>query len=336
MATNNTPPQNTGLKDTTLSDQMTALMLEECNAMVRHCLNSGLQLSSRLIQTLDRINRVPKLEDVDMEMLTKIYNQLVVVVAPAKPRTLLLLEKEKKDRTFFGRLGPVPIARHFMFVAAFSLIGLISLALSPMVNGDPYQFSLFKNFGPNLLVNVVFLLFSASLGASFFNLYTINHYIKSGTFDTMYNNSYWNRYILGLVAGMLIATMVPLETIDRDQGNGSLGGFGAPLLALVGGFSAEVVYQILQRLTLAFSTIIQGDPSQDAEAEATVKQMEMEQSKRASRAKLAARLNHLNEMLEAGKESHEIKKEIREIQAELIDADQTVLPPHSSEPASQP
>lgn len=54
------------------------------------------------------------------------------------------------------------------------------------------------------------------------------------------HSSDWVRFNLGLIAGMVLAVLVPIDTGSKT--------FERPLLALLGGFSASVVYRILQRL----------------------------------------------------------------------------------------
>jgi uncharacterized membrane protein len=64
------------------------------------------------------------------------------------------------------------------------------------------------------------------------------------------------RFILGLIAGVVLPALVPL-----GQSGGS--SFTKPLLALLGGFSAAVLYRILERLVLALESVVRGDGRQE-------------------------------------------------------------------------
>jgi len=56
----------------------------------------------------------------------------------------------------------------------------------PKVNGSPDGFSLLKNSGMDLLLNELFLLSAAGIGASFSNLFQANLFVRNGTFDPVY------------------------------------------------------------------------------------------------------------------------------------------------------
>ena len=59
------------------------------------------------------------------------------------------------------------------------------------------------------------------------------------------------RFIHGLIAGIVLPELIPV------QGDQAL---SRPLLALLGGFSASVVYRLLSRLVDTLESLFQGDP----------------------------------------------------------------------------
>lgn len=97
--------------------------------------------------------------------------------------------------------------------------------------------------------------FSASVGACFYNLYTMYDYIVTGRFDPIYVSSYRILLVLGIVAGLILSLMLK----DNIEG---VGQFSMPLLALIGGFSAETVNWILKRFVETIKILVQG--SQEA------------------------------------------------------------------------
>ena len=53
---------------------------------------------------------------------------------------------------------------------------------------------------------------AAGLGASFAVLFEINTYTLKAAFDPLYEPSYWTRFALGLIAGVLLADLVSANT----------------------------------------------------------------------------------------------------------------------------
>lgn len=225
------------------------IIFTECNAMVKYALGKGLKIPNEIVENIQKcehgiVATVDSTEQKDpnisecIVLLNQVHSQLSKIVAPAKPKTLALFEKEEKD-TFVKFLGPVPLVRRMMLIAIFSLIALVGLSSSTYVNGDPSSFGLTTNSGTSLLVNQLFLMSAASIGTSFAALFQVNDYIKNATYDSMYESTYWVRFVLGLLAGTMLATLIPIESLG--DANSTTNGFGRPLLSLVGGFSASVV-----------------------------------------------------------------------------------------------
>lgn len=106
-------------------------------------------------------------------------------------------------------------------------------------------------------------LFSAALGAVFYVLFTALNYVKNRTYDPQYNSIYVIRFVLGVLAGLILAIVM-----QNDFGGVTAKKFGPSVLALLGGFSTEAVYQILQRLVEVLLAAVRGDNSGAAKAKA--------------------------------------------------------------------
>jgi hypothetical protein len=232
------------------------LLIDEVNAMLRYLVSSGKILPNHIYTTaeaftIERQDRekakkaegeeyVFKTEGLlDIEALTTIHGILSEMVAPALPRSIVLLDASTSIPSPFSWISTVPLLRRLMFVAIISLIGFVALALSPYV--DPNGGDLFTSDGFPLLVNLLFFIASAGLGASFSTLFQANQYIIQGTFDNKYETSYWIRLLVGIIAGLILACLIPLDPETIKQ----LNGLGRPMLALLGGFSASLVHRIL-------------------------------------------------------------------------------------------
>ncbi len=172
----------------------------------------------------------------DLVKLVEVHDILSDAIAPATPGTVLLLDPYFAEKSIFSWISPVPLLRYLMIVAFISLNGFILLALSPSINetgGD-----IFHTHGIELLTNLMFYAFSASLGACFTALFQANNYIVVGTFDPKYAPTYWIRLLVGIMAGLILASLIPIDPH-------ALNGLGKPTLSLIGGFSASLVYRIL-------------------------------------------------------------------------------------------
>lgn len=99
-------------------------------------------------------------------------------------------------------------------------------------------------------------LFAAGLGASFYGLINAMPHIKERTFDPDHTGYYVLRFVLGLVAGVVLAVIgeAALEGSDGDLAERLSPG----LLALLGGFSAEAVEKVLNRLVEVLTAAVQG------------------------------------------------------------------------------
>ena len=115
------------------------------------------------------------------------------------------------------------------------------------------------------------LLFAAAVGSGFYTLSTAQRYIQNRTFNPQFNQIYVMRFIVGVVAGAIIAAMVALN----QEGLGSVG-LAPAIAAIVGGYSAEVVQQILTRLAEALLTVVKGSPADQKDLAYKQAQAEME------------------------------------------------------------
>ena len=100
--------------------------------------------------------------------------------------------------------------------------------------------------------------------------------------------------MLGLVAGVILAEMVPLDSADI------LHGLGKPTLAMLGGFSAPVVYRILNRLVIAIETLVRGDTKHLIAANEKSVKLEFEEDRLHERTRIATGLVHLRELIGSG------------------------------------
>ncbi len=298
-------------KDWTIKEQI----IMECLAMAKYALGSGLKVDGDLMEVLECFSKPQAAMDVDnpgkkecpeqpdVKRLTAIHEKLCNIIEPAKPRTILMLDQEEKRHTFFKFLGVVPFVRHMMIASIISLALFILISLSPDVDNKPGAWNLFESSGIALLLKEFFLLSAAALGASFNALFTANTYIVRGTFDQRYESSYWVRFTLGIIAGMLLATLIPIEKAVSSD-------FAKPLLAMLGGFSTNVVYQIFERLIDTVASMVSGSPKKILK----VRQLEMKtrQSEKEvkNRFQVASDLIKIQDLINLDMKREDLRKQI--------------------------
>lgn len=224
----------------------------------------------------------------------EVHGALCQLVAPATPVTL---QASKTN----GRLWVENVTVRFLLVMSIlSLVAFLTTAilkevraLSSEATGSSADASQSTNAvalrpalppaRPNRAtqsyMDIVMLLAAAGLGSGFYGLYTAHKYIVNRTFNPKYNQIYVVRYVLGLTSGSILGYFGTSllngggqSTVDPKQ-------LGPPVLALVGGYAAEAVSQILQRIADTLVTIVRGsgDDALDArksELEARSKQQE--------------------------------------------------------------
>ena len=241
--------------------QIRDLFLKEVKSMTRYAMSSGLaELPDTIYPVIEAFSveyehrqkqkqllgddyEFDEKQALDLTKLVEVHDLLSKAIVPATPRAILLLDPLFSEKSSLSWLSPVPLLRRLMVVAFFSLVGFISIALSPD-GGD-----IFHSDGFPLFVNLMFFVFSASLGACFAALFQANNYIVAGIFDPKYEPSYWIRLLVGIMAGLILASLIPLDP-------SALNGLGKPTLSLLGGFSASLVYRILNLLVGVVEDIV--------------------------------------------------------------------------------
>ncbi len=307
-------------------------MLLECETMARYALATGHKIPPDVMVYLDAALAAVEAEaaiesgraesPVDMATLTEVHAALVEVIKPATPAGVILLMAGMEKRPMWRLLGTVPILHQLIAVSLISLLVFIGTSLSPEVNGRPGQFDLLRNSGLSLLLNELFLLSAATMGAAFAALRSVIEIIKTGAFDSRQESMYWIQILLGMIAGLLLATVVPIEQYleaTHEDGSASLQlhGFGQPLLALLGGFSASVVYVVLERLGVAVTSLFRSDPGAEATAAAEALKAQLHSQNLRRQALVSAAIDEIESHIEQNATPEEIKQLLGRVRREL-------------------
>lgn len=295
-----------GLKTDSIKDGL----LKECRVMSSYAFTNGKSVDSRQITPLHKEDK-----DITGTELLPVYNYLANLVKPAMPGTLVLFEKNRQSTKRFKFLGPLPIVRQFMLLSIISLLALILASLSIHVNVHSIQLSMLQGHGTDQILRLAFLLACASVGASFYALFKMNSYINQGTFNMKYSATYWSRYVLGLIAGVLLSELFVAfidsnsttssvsvaDGLSEDKILASAHYLMKPILAILGGFSASLVYRILNRLIEAVESVFKGSNTaavQQVEQQTSIDAQENEHRIKSSMAQQVLSLK--NELMNSG------------------------------------
>jgi hypothetical protein len=153
------------------------------------------------------------------------------------------------------------------------------------------------------------MLFAAGLGAAFYNLNCMYNYIVTNSYDPRYVSSYWIRLVLGIVAGFMIAQMIELD-IDSI--------YGKPMLALIGGYSVEVVSWTLGRFVETLKTLIQGSQESSVELFKNKLEARITEHKIKAKAKLSQQIIDAKAKLTEAERESPAGKALNELLATII------------------
>lgn len=310
-------------------------LVAEVSAMAAHALASGQKVPPAALHVIVEFDEKP--DDVSVMELASAHEQLTQAIAPMTPATALALTGEllrgRRHRRSYAYLS-----RYLMAVAIASLTGFIALSLSPYIN-DPKAGSIFQSSGFPLLINELFFLAAAALGASFAGLSQLERSAANGTFDPRLEGSFWKRFLLGIISGMLLATIID---VGDKAGDASAGGsFSAAGLALLGGFSCTVVYRILNRMVETLESLVKGGTDEIAAASQQAAQARSGAQVLKDRMRIATKLSQLQRDLGAGADAGAALAQIDALTRELLQdepAQRNGAPAGApaSEPASEP
>jgi hypothetical protein len=242
-------------------------LLEECGAMLRYASTRGMEIPPRAAYTVRELDNKrteqgkkwsPKPQDA--ADLAAAHGNLSRLVDPATPKSITLVNEQSPHSRWVALFGAVLVVRVMMVLAIAFLLAF--LVLLPIVGDDPTEAIASPSWGRGFL-GAVFIVLAAGLGVLFSQLFLINRQISRGRYDPTEDAVQVTTIVLGLIAGVILAMMLPdvLNTSDAAAN------FSPPLLALLGGFSAPVVYGVVSRLVDAVGTLVGGDPKDQTAAE---------------------------------------------------------------------
>ena len=310
-------------------------LVRESSAMARRLVTNGIRVPAGLIQATDQFEAaLERQQKIDMSALASNHERLARLVAPAKPGTLYLLDVNFTRNGIDGEtLGPVKLVRDLVRVAmvcvgvfiALSVVALVDAHQSIDIYGvegaataaqsaDDHRMLVIK-----IILERVFWLAAAGIGASFAMLFQVNDLVVNRTYDPDESASYWVKFFLGLVAGFILVALVPLDTGNAAQG-ASTGAqaLGPPTVALLGGFSASAVYRILTRMVEALESIFTGGAREQAAAAEKAALTRSTEESTQGRMAVAGQLVDLQQRMAAGMSAQDAAAQLQQVVSTLV------------------
>lgn len=253
-------------------------MARECEAMVKHAFSTGSVVPLEVLDCLDRAvsapngqmafatsdssgdasradtapRSFPEIVTSRFALLAAAHSGLAFAIAPATPEAVRLMADECERHPVLCEFGPLPLVRQMLGLAMLSLLTLLAVSISAAVNTANMSKSLLQLSGYPLLMIEAFLVSAASLGSCFANLQRINTVISDGTYDPRVQSTYWTRWVMGVISGVVLSQIVYDFLLAPHSGNDptvrtASAAIGQPILALLGGYSVDFVHGILKR-----------------------------------------------------------------------------------------
>src|SRR5215470_9397364 len=258
--------------DAAVRERLWQRMARECEAMVQHAFSTGRAVPVEVMEHLDWAVSAPdesvtvaasdRRDDassadtearsasaVEMSRFVSLavaHAGLARAIAPATPEAVLLMADERRRHPAWSEFGPLPLVRQMLGLAMLSLVLLLAVSLSPEITTVNMSKTLLELSGYPLFMIEAFLFSAASLGSCFANLQRINTVISDGTYDPRVQSTYWTRWVMGVMSGIVLSRLVyHFFAQAADDTNGSnLPAIGQPILALLGGYSVDFVHGI--------------------------------------------------------------------------------------------
>jgi hypothetical protein len=237
-------------------------MEREVEAMALYALGVGVGVPTELMDQVSAA--LPASENAEsaedrITALAAAHLGLTKLLAPAKPGSILLLVEQRRDNKVLRTFGAVPLVRFMLAIAVLSLLTLLGISLSPHVNAVNMTKGLLNLFGSDLLCIEIFLVAAAAVGASLANLRRLDKYVSNCTYEQRFESSYWTRLVMGVISGVILSQVVySAITGSNPDATSTLSSFGQPVLALLGGFSADLVHDILNQFISVFGNLLAG------------------------------------------------------------------------------
>lgn len=210
-------------------------MSKEINEMLSFAVYNGTIINTDVVNLI---------QNCSVENLVDAHNMLCKNIAPATPKSIAYTKKIREDGSGKSLFSKLPLVRNLIVLSLIFLAIFVVTGSSGQVNDVSLDKGVMHNQGWPLVLNLAYLSSVAGLGVLFYMLKNVSGSVKSGTLvpeDTIY---YIALIVLGVISGLIMSEILNFYT--KDPENISL--FNKSVLALIGGFSSDAIFTVLQGL----------------------------------------------------------------------------------------
>jgi F0F1-type ATP synthase membrane subunit c/vacuolar-type H+-ATPase subunit K len=225
-----------------ISEEVVLELSKEINNMLSFAVYNGITVNTDLNTLIQNSN---------VGDLINAHNILCKNIAPATPKSIVYTKKlntESNGKSIFQKL---PLLRNLILLAVLFLIAYVATGMSPLVNNDSLDKGIMSNNGLPLLLNIIYLGSVAGLGVLFYLLKEVTVSLKNSSLIPENAIAYLSQIILGIMAGIIMSEIISFYTTNPKQINL----FNKSVLALVGGFSSDAIFSILQGIIAKIKNI---------------------------------------------------------------------------------
>ena len=237
-------------KDTSKSNEIKQGISQEVINQLSRDINIMLSFASKNgIIINPQVN--PLIQNSSVEDLIEAYNLLCKNVAPATPKSIDYTRRvysEGENKSIFNK---IPLVKNLIILAVLFLVSYITFGFFPQVNNDSLDNGVMNNHGVSLLLNLGYLASISGLGVLFYLLKKISASVEKSTLVGEEAVNYMAQILLGIIAGLLISEVISIGQSSTD--NVTL--FNKSVLALIGGFSSDAIFSVLESLITRLKTI---------------------------------------------------------------------------------
>jgi len=225
-----------------ISQEVINEMTVEINAMLAFAANKGLTINPDVVALI---------KSETIEDLVDAHNMLCTNVAPATPKSIMYttrIRENNRGKSFFRQ---IPLVRNLIILSVLFLVAYVWLGQTEYVTNDSLDKGVLDNQGVSLIVNLSFLASIAGLGVLFHLLKQVSNSVLKSTLVPEETINYVSQILLGVIAGLILSEVIVLYTSDPTEINL----FNKSVLALIGGFSSDALFSILDGLITRLKSI---------------------------------------------------------------------------------
>ena len=218
-----------------ISQEVINTMNDEINIMLAYGANNGIIINTE-------VNNLIQSDSIDD--LINAHNMLCKNVAPATPKSIEYTNRVRNTSNSKSVFRQIPLVRNLVILSVILLVAYVCLGQTKYVTNDSLDKGFLNNQGVSLILNFSFLASIAGLGVLFQLLKKVSTAVLDSTLVPEETINYVSQILLGVISGILLSEVISIYTQNPEDINL----FNKSVLALIGGFSSDAIFTMLEGL----------------------------------------------------------------------------------------